>query len=62
MKDATLVKDATSKALLDLLAILPAEVRLAGLQPEQTILALPESFLATLPADVQAAVRARLAR
>jgi len=88
MKDAALVKDATSKALLDLLAILPAEVRLAGLGPDerlaglrpderlaglppaQTVLALPdeilqvlpESYLATLPADIQSTVRARLAR
>ena len=97
MKDATLVKDATSKALLDLLAMLPPEIRLAGLAPDerlaglrpderlaglapaerlaglapaQAVLALPdevlrglsEPYLATLPADVQATIRARLAR
>ncbi|MFO0606134.1 MAG: hypothetical protein U0324_23370 [Polyangiales bacterium] len=49
---------------------LKPEERLAGLPPEHTVLALPdamlarlpESFLATLPADVQSAIRARLAR
>lgn len=49
---------------------LEPEERLADLPPEHTVLALPdsmlarlpESFLATLPADVQDAVRARLAR
>ena len=49
---------------------LKPEERLAGLAPEHTVLALPdamlarlpESFLATLPADVQDAIRARLAR
>jgi len=49
---------------------LAPEERLAGLPPERTVLALPdamlarlpESFLATLPADVQAAIRVRLAR
>ena len=49
---------------------LKPEERLVGLKPEEQVLALsdellralPESFLATLPADVQAAVRARLAR
>ncbi|MFO0610898.1 MAG: hypothetical protein U0324_47485 [Polyangiales bacterium] len=54
----------------DRLAGLPPEARLAGLPVPQTVLALPdeilrvlpESYLATLPADVQAAVRARLAR
>ncbi|MFO0606089.1 MAG: hypothetical protein U0324_23145 [Polyangiales bacterium] len=52
------------------LAGLPPEAWLAGLPVPQTVLAmpdeilrvLPESYLATLPADVQAAVRARLAR
>jgi len=70
MKDASLVESTTSKALRDLLAMLPPEVRLAGLKPEETVLALPTEvlralspdYLATLPADVQATVRARLAR
>jgi len=52
------------------LAGLQPEQRLAGLAPEQAVLALPDeilrnlapSYLATLPADVQATVRARLAR
>ncbi|MFO0608892.1 MAG: hypothetical protein U0324_37345 [Polyangiales bacterium] len=54
----------------DRLAGLPPEARLAGLPVAQTVLALPDevlrglspAYLATLPADVQAAVRARLAR
>jgi hypothetical protein len=54
----------------DRLAGLAPEDRLTDLPPEHTVLALPdsmlarlpESFLATLPADVQDAVRARLAR
>ena len=33
MKDASLVESTTSKALRDLLAMLPPEVRLAGLSP-----------------------------
>ena len=49
---------------------LKPEERLAGLPPAQAVLALPdevlhglsESYLATLPADVLATVRARLAR
>ena len=53
-----------------LLARLKPEDRLAGLDAAQAVLALPvevlralpESFLATLPDDVQATVRARLAR
>ena len=52
------------------LAGLPPEARLAGLAPAQTVLALPvevlrglaPEYLATLPDDVRAAVRARLAR
>jgi len=52
------------------LAGLRPDERLAGLPPAQTVLALadeilrvlPESYLATLPADIQATVRARLAR
>jgi hypothetical protein len=54
----------------DRLAGLKPEDRLAGLDAAQAVLALPvevlralpESFLATLPDDVQATVRARLAR
>jgi len=49
---------------------LSPEQRLAGLQPEEAVLALPDAvlrglsdeYLATLPAAVQAAVRARLVR
>jgi hypothetical protein len=45
-----------------------AEQRLAGLTPEQVLLALPEDvlralspdYLATLPADTRAAIRTRL--
>jgi len=54
----------------DRLAGLAPADRLAGLPPEHTVLALPdsmlarlpESFLTTLPADVQDAIRARLTR
>ena len=52
------------------LAGLPPEARLAGLPAAQAVLALPDeilrvlpaSYIATLPEDVQAVVRARLAR
>ena len=52
-----------------LAGLAPAE-RLAGLAPDHAVLVLPDdalralspSYLATLPDDVQAAVRARLAR
>ena len=97
MKDAKLAKDAADKALRDLLASLPPEVRLAGLDPQvrlagldpeevlahykpqerlagleagEVLLALPDealraltdSYLATLPEQVRARIRARLAR
>jgi len=53
MKDASLVKDATSRALLDLLAALPPEVRLAGLEPAERLAGLdPAERLAGLdPAE-----------
>jgi hypothetical protein len=52
------------------LAGIPPEKRLAGLAPEEQFLALPEEilrglsdeYLRTLPADVQAAIRARIGR
>ena len=96
MKDATLVNDTTREALMDLLAVLPPELRLAGigaeelsvLPPEQRLAglapedlarvltetdrvlalpdaalrALPADYLATLPADAQERIRARLGR
>jgi hypothetical protein len=37
MKDAKLAKDAADRALRDLLASLPPEVRLAGLDPEEVL-------------------------
>jgi hypothetical protein len=105
MKDATLVNDTTREALMGLLAVLPPELRLAGigaeelavlapeqrlaglapeqrlagLAPEQRLAglseadrvlalpdaalrALPADYLATLPADAQARIGARLGR
>jgi len=88
MKDTSLVGETASQALLDLLAILPLEQRLAGLAPEQRLAglapedlarvltetdrllalpdaalrALPAEYLATLPADAQARIHARLDR
>jgi hypothetical protein len=97
MKDATQVSDATRQALMDLLAVIPPEQRLAGLAPEQRLAglapeqrlaglapeqrlaglseadqivalpdaalrALPAEYLATLPADAQQRIRARLGR
>jgi hypothetical protein len=52
------------------LAGLQPEQRLAGLQPEQVVLALPDemlgalsdAYLASLPAPVRAAIRARIGR
>ena len=57
MKDAKIAKDAADRALRDLLASLPPEVRLAGLDPqvrlaglaaEDLLLALPDEALHTL--------------
>jgi hypothetical protein len=87
MKDATLVNDTTREALMDLLAVLPPELRLAGIGaeelsvlpleqrlaglseadrvlalPDAALRALPADYLATLPADAQARIRARLGR
>jgi len=70
MKDATLVNDTTREALLGLLAVLPPELRLAGLSEADRVLALPDAalralpaeYLATLPADTQARIHARLGR
>ncbi|MFO0631082.1 MAG: hypothetical protein U0325_36395 [Polyangiales bacterium] len=88
MKDATLVGETASQALMDLLAVIPPEQRLAGLAPEQRLAglapedlarvltetdrvlalpdaalrALPADYLATLPTDAQARIRARLGR
>jgi hypothetical protein len=115
MKDATLVGETASQALMDLLAVIPLEQRLAGLAPEQRLAglapeqrlaglapeqrlaglapeqrlaglapeqlarmiseadhvlalpdaalrALPADYLATLPPDAQARIRARLGR
>jgi hypothetical protein len=105
MKDTTLVGETASQALMDLLAVLPPEVRLAGVSPEDlavlppeqrlaglapeqrlaglapeqrlaglseadrvlalpdaALRALPADYLATLPADAQARIRARLGR
>ncbi len=56
MKDAKIAKDAADKALRDLLASLPPEVRLAGLDPEARLAGLdPEVRLAGLdPEEVLA--------
>lgn len=97
MKDAGTVEKAYTKALHDLLQMLPPEERFAGITPaqrlegltpaqrleglapaqrleglsvDQQLLALPEAtlqalsdeYIATLPADTQAAVRARRGR
>jgi hypothetical protein len=105
MKDTTLVGETASQALMDLLAVLPPEVRLAGVSPEDlavlppeqrlaglapeqrlaglapeqrlaglseadrvlalpdaALRALPADYLATLPTDAQARIRARLGR
>ena len=104
MKDATLVNDTTREALMDLLAVLPPELRLAGIGaeelsmlppelrlagigaeelsvlpleqrlaglsesdrvlalPDAALRALPADYLATLPADAQERIRARLGR
>jgi hypothetical protein len=48
MKDATLVGETASQALMDLLAILPPEVRLAGVGPEDLAVLPPEQRLAGL--------------
>ncbi len=78
MKDATLVKNATSQALLDLLAVIPPELRRAAITPDDlaslseadrvlalpdtALRALPADYLATLPEDAQARIRTRLGR
>ena len=52
MKDATLVGETASQALMDLLAVVPPEQRLAGLAPEQRLAGLaPEQRLAGLPPE-----------
>ena len=54
MKDANLVESAASKALLELLASIPVELRLSGLKPEERLSGLkPEERLSGLkPEDV----------
>ena len=60
MKDAAQVSAAARQALMDLLATIAPERRLAGLAPEQRlaglseaerVLALPDAALRALPAD-----------
>jgi hypothetical protein len=48
MKDATLVNDTTREALMDLLAVLPPELRLAGIGAEELSVLPPEQRLAGL--------------
>jgi hypothetical protein len=48
MKDTTLVGETASQALMDLLAVLPPEVRLAGVSPEDLAVLPPEQRLAGL--------------
>ncbi len=48
MKDTSLVGETASQALMDLLAVLPPEVRLAGVSPEDLAVLPPEQRLAGL--------------
>ncbi len=58
MKDATLVGETASQALMDLLAVIPLEQRLAGLAPEQRLAGLaPEQRLEGLSAKPTACSR-----
>jgi hypothetical protein len=67
MKDTSLVGETASQALMDLLAVIPLEQRLAGLAPEQLarviseadhVLALPDTALRALPAEYLATLPA----
>jgi hypothetical protein len=51
MKDATLVNDTTREALMDLLAVLPPELRLAGIGAEELAVLPPELRLAGIGAE-----------
>jgi hypothetical protein len=46
MKDTSLVGETASQALMDLLAVIPLEQRLAGLAPEQRLAGLAPEQLA----------------
>jgi hypothetical protein len=62
MKDATLVGETASQALMDLLAVIPPEVRLAGVAPSSSARGLaPEQRLAGLAPEQPRGARARAA-